>query len=69
MTGGGADAHALADKMADAWIAFARNGNPHHPGLPAWPAFSPDTCPTMIFDNTCRVENDPDKQERAALHT
>jgi para-nitrobenzyl esterase len=69
MTGGGAEAHALADKMADAWIAFARNGDPHHTGLPAWPAFSPDKGQTMIFDNTCRLENDPDKQERTALHT
>src|SRR5262245_35867436 len=49
MTGGGAEARALAGRMADAWIAFARNGNPNHPWLPQWPAFSPDACQTMVF--------------------
>jgi carboxylesterase type B len=39
MTGGGADAMALADKVSDAWIAFARTGNPNTPKLPHWPAF------------------------------
>jgi para-nitrobenzyl esterase len=67
MTGGGADARALAAKIADAWIAFARTGKPGHPGLPAWPAFSPAVGQTMIFDATCAVKNDPDKAERDAL--
>jgi para-nitrobenzyl esterase len=67
MTGGGADARALAARMADAWIAFARNGNPNHPGLPGWPAFSADRCETMIFDTTSAVKNSPDRDERAAL--
>jgi para-nitrobenzyl esterase len=67
MTGGGADARALAAKMADAWVAFARNGNPNHPGLPEWPAFSPERCETMIFDTTSAVKTNPDREERAAL--
>ncbi len=40
LTGGGADAMALADKVSDAWIAFARTGNPNTPKLPRWPAFN-----------------------------
>ena len=67
MTGGGADARALAGKMADAWVAFARTGNPNHAGLPQWPAFSPDKCETMTFDSTSVVKNNPDREERAAL--
>jgi len=67
MTGGGADARALGGQMADAWIAFARNGNPNHSGLPQWPAFSAERCETMIFDNTSAVKNNPDREERAAL--
>ena len=67
MTGGGAGARALAGRMADAWVAFARNGKPGHPGLPAWPAFSPDGAETMIFDSTSAVKNNPDREERAAL--
>jgi para-nitrobenzyl esterase len=67
MTGGGADARALAATMADAWIAFARTGTPNHQGLPHWPAFSADQCETMIFDTTSAVRNNPDREERAAL--
>jgi para-nitrobenzyl esterase len=67
MTGGGADARALAGKMADAWVAFARNGNPNHAGLPEWPAFSPERCETMVFDTSTVVKNNPDREERAAL--
>ena len=67
MTGGGADARALAGKMADAWAAFARTGNPNHPGLPQWPAFSAERCETMVFDTTSVVRNNPDREERGAL--
>jgi para-nitrobenzyl esterase len=67
MTGGGADARALAAQMADAWVAFARKGTPNHSGLPQWPAFSADRCETMIFDTTAVVKNNPDREERAAL--
>jgi len=67
MTGGGADARALGDKMADAWVAFARNGNPNHAGLPQWPAFTPAQSETMIFDTTSVVRNNPDREERGAL--
>ena len=49
-TGNGPEAQALARKMATAWANFARTGNPSQPGLP-WPAFTPDRCPTMVFDN------------------
>jgi para-nitrobenzyl esterase len=67
MTGGGADARELAGRMADAWIAFARSGNPNHKGLPKWPAFTAAACPTMVFDNACVVQNGPDAGERRAL--
>ena len=67
MTGGGADARALAGKMCDAWIQFARTGNPNHPQLPRWPAFSPETIPTMIFDNPPRLEMNPDGAEQRSV--
>ena len=31
----------LASQMSQAWINFARYGNPNHDGLPHWPAFTP----------------------------
>jgi para-nitrobenzyl esterase len=67
MTGGGADARALAATMSDAWIQFARSGNPNHPHLPRWDAFSPDRQPTMMFDNKTVQANGPDTAEQASI--
>ena len=67
MTGTGQDRYALQDRMSAAWAAFAKTGNPNHKGLPNWPAFDTKTRPTLIFDNNCRVVNDPYGAERVAL--
>jgi para-nitrobenzyl esterase len=67
MTGSGADRYPLQDKMSGAWAAFARTGNPNHKGLPNWPAFKTDKRATMVFDNECKVVDDPHGQERVAL--
>jgi len=65
-TGRSPSRRALAERMSEAWIAFARTGNPNHPGIPEWPRYSTAGRPTMIFDERCRVENDPFGAERAA---
>ena len=62
MTGGGREAQALADKMSDAWLNFARTGNPGVESLPAWEAYTPQSGATMYFDNECRVLNNHDKE-------
>lgn len=62
MTGGGKEAHALADKMSRAWIAFAQTGNPNHKGLPTWPQYNGENGATMIFDNVSQVKNHHDKE-------
>ena len=67
MTGTGQDRYALQDKMSAAWAAFARTGNPNHKGLPTWPKFNPTQRATMIFNNECKVVNDPNGEERKAL--
>jgi para-nitrobenzyl esterase len=59
VTGNGPEARALADKLASAWIAFAKTGNPNTPSLPEWPSYTREKRATMIFDNTCRIEMDP----------
>jgi len=67
LTGGGAEAMALADKVSDAWIAFARSGDPNTPKLPHWPAFNSTDRPTMVFNNQSKVENDPIREQRLAM--
>lgn len=62
MTGGGKEAHVLADKMSRAWIAFARTGNPNHKGLPTWPAYTAENGATMMLDNVSQVKINPDKE-------
>jgi len=69
MTGGTPEARVLGERMGDAWINFARKGNPNHPGIPTWPAFSADKGEVMVFDNTCAVKNDPDRAERQQITT
>jgi len=66
-TGGGPGARALAAKVSEAWIRFARTGNPNHSGLPYWPAFTAGSGATMILDNTCAAANHPDHEELAVL--
>lgn len=46
--------------MSDAWIAFARSGDPHHPGLPHWPAFAANSVPTMLFDHPTKLVINPE---------
>lgn len=62
MTGGGAEAEALAGRMSDAWLAFARTGNPNVASLPAWPQYDSRKRATMFFDNECSVRNGHDRE-------
>jgi para-nitrobenzyl esterase len=66
-TGGGPRPKALSAKMAGALLQFMKTGNPNGGGLPNWPRYSSAKGETMILDDTCRVENDPDREARKAL--
>ena len=67
-TGNTPEAQKLAKAMATAWANFAASGNPSQPGL-SWTASDPTHCQTMVFDNQCRVVNDPDGELRRILLT
>ena len=56
----------LSDAMAESWVAFANTRNPHHAGLPAWPAYDTSSRSTLHFDVTSRLEHDPAAEIRAA---
>lgn len=58
----------LSKQIAGAWASFARDGNPHHAGLPKWPAYSIAERATMLFNVPLSAAvNDPDREERLAL--
>ncbi len=67
-TGNTPEARALAKKMATAWANFARTGNPSQPGL-IWEPANPARCQTMVFDNHCRMVDDPEGEVRKILLT
>jgi para-nitrobenzyl esterase len=56
---------ALSGRVMDAWIAFARTGNPSHEGLPHWPAYEPSRRATMILGPAVEVVDAPNEAERA----
>jgi para-nitrobenzyl esterase len=62
MTGGGQEAHALAAKISQSWVNFARTGNPNHKGLPAWQKYTPENGATMLLDNVCIEKYHHDKE-------
>ena len=62
------EAEQLSRQISGAWAAFARTGNPSHPGLPSWPAYTLAERATMIFDAAGSVvSSDPDGEERRML--
>jgi para-nitrobenzyl esterase len=67
-TGNTAEAQALAKKMASSWAAFAATGNPNIPGL-SWAPTDPDTNRAMIWDNQCRMADDPEAEARKIILT
>jgi para-nitrobenzyl esterase len=62
-----AQAQQMADIVSEAYLAFARNGNPNSPHAPAWPTFNLEQRATMIFDLPSRIEDDPRGRERRYL--
>jgi para-nitrobenzyl esterase len=58
---------ALADKVSDSWIAFARTGDPNQAKLPHWPAFNASDRPTLVINNQSKVVGDPIREQRLAM--
>lgn len=56
----------VEDAMSEAWIAFARNSNPNHPGIPHWPVYDLKDRTTMVFNVESRAVKDLRSIERLA---
>jgi len=50
----------------DAWIAFARTGNPNHKGLPEWQPYDIEKRATMTLGKDCKQVNAAYDKEREA---
>jgi para-nitrobenzyl esterase len=52
-------ASGLSQSMMNAWLAFARSGEPSHESLPEWPAYREGDRETLVLGRRPRVERDP----------
>ncbi len=64
--GSGPAAEKLATEMQNAWIAFARHGDPACKSIGAWAPYSESQRTTMIFGEKTGAQNAPRDAERAA---
>lgn len=63
--GSGPDVDRLTQCIQDAWLAFARTGDPSCESIGKWPVYGKDRM-TMILDKDCHVESAPYEGERSA---
>ncbi|MFX1344797.1 MAG: carboxylesterase/lipase family protein [Promethearchaeota archaeon] len=56
----------LSEQMMDAWLSFARTGNPNHGNIPQLTPYDLKKRATIIFDKEVTIENDPYSNERTA---
>jgi para-nitrobenzyl esterase len=66
-TGGGGRPRKLSRQMAGYLLQFMKSGDPNGKGLTPWPKYTSAKGETMILDDVCSVQNDPDREARKAL--
>lgn len=66
-TTGSIEAEQVSHQIQDAWLAFARTGNPNHRGMSHWPKFDRAGEQTMIFDVRSETVSKPYADEAAAI--
>jgi para-nitrobenzyl esterase len=64
--GDGPGAEKLAGEMQDAWLAFARDGDPSGERVGAWPGYTEARRATMLFGETSNAADAPFEEERRA---
>ena len=63
LVGKGLESRAVAATMAQAWVNFARTGNPSQSALP-WPRYENEKRLTMTFASRSQIISDPDGKRR-----
>ncbi|MCA9018116.1 MAG: carboxylesterase family protein, partial [Planctomycetaceae bacterium] len=66
-TAGSETAIALADKVSDTMIHFARTGDPNVGKLPVWLPYDAQNRHTMILNNVSALESDPLQSRREIM--
>jgi para-nitrobenzyl esterase len=60
------EARHVADQLCDAWLAFARTGDPNHAGMATWAPYDTGRRATLLFEAEARCVDDPWSAERQA---
>lgn len=64
LAGTSADAQKVADQMSEAFIAFAKTGDPNTKAIPKWEPYRLPRRQTLEFDTQSRQTDDPRGKER-----
>lgn len=64
MSGVGPEQQRIADLMSEAWIAFAKTGNPNNKLIPHWPAYDTKNRSSLVFDLEPSIVSDIHGTER-----
>ncbi|MDJ0788676.1 MAG: carboxylesterase/lipase family protein [Myxococcota bacterium] len=64
--GSGPEAERLSEQLMDSWVAFARDGDPGHAGIPGgrWPRYEDERRATMVLGRETLCEDAPMDRER-----
>ncbi len=49
----------MAERLASAWVAFAKTGDPNNDLIPQWEPYGGEMRHTMVFDTETRLEDNP----------
>jgi para-nitrobenzyl esterase len=64
IVGTDARSQAMSNTMMDAFVAFARTGDPNCAAIPQWEPYTLPRRQTLVFDETTRMADDPRGGER-----
>jgi para-nitrobenzyl esterase len=68
-SGSGPAADALSERMMDAWLAFAKTGDPSTRASGPWPRYTTADRTTGIFGERSQIERAPFEEERRVWET